>query len=372
MKKSNKQIIAPSYHHKNADAQLDSRIPEIEEEIRVFSQDLGNQGRPSPSDTSMLYLPKIQSFYEVLLEQIFKMIGAINVFKQTPAKITQMYKREKDSLNKKRAKIQEKVRVLRKDIKGLTDISKTIRNWKYKWRLILLGLVAGEVCLNFKIFLLLTPNTITALGSSITLCISLAFIAHSFKDVLNRFKTKKMKWIVGIFITVGSFILLYSLNSIRVMYMENQGQVVSNTSKYSFLALNMTFLAVATLISVIHKPLKSDIAKHHQFKKVKDELKGHEKEIKEIDDRLAEIPKEEDQKILELEYLKNTATHYQKIVTSHYRSGVALFKSENLFRRVDGVNPKCFAEPTPKLGSNIEPKKAQPKQKKKKKIKKKK
>lgn len=248
MKRNKKGFTTTNFYHKSADALIKRRIPEIQEDIRVFSQDLAHQSRPIDSDSSLLFMPKIQSAYDVLLEQVFKLIGYLSVINQTALEISEMFQREKQSLKKKRSKIQEQARILRKDIKGLTDISHAISNWKYKWRLVLLVLSAGEVAINYKIFLLLTPNMITALIASIGLCTVLFVIAHSFKDVLTYFKTKKMKWIVGSSIVIGSLLLLYNLNTIRVLYMENQGQVVSSYSKWSFLAINFCMLCVGMLI----------------------------------------------------------------------------------------------------------------------------
>ena len=283
------------------------------------------------------------------LSNEYKMIGAFNVLNQTPNQIRDIFEREKKALKKKQDKLHEKARILRKDIKGLTDISHIINKWKYKWRLVLIALSVGEVAVNYKILLIVTPTQITALVASLGLCTVLFIVAHSLKDILAHFKTKPQKWGIGLGITTGVLALLYSLNTIRVSYMQNEGQVTSDISEWNFVIINFAMWLAGAIIAMLYKPLKSQIAKNVQYKKVKDELKGIESEMKQITDRLTEIPKEEDQKLLDMENLKYMAQHYQNMIISHYHSGVALFKSENLFRRVDGVNPKCFNQQPPKL-----------------------
>lgn len=347
--KRSKTNQTTNFYHKSADALIAKRVLEIEEDIEIFASDLAHQCRPTDTDTAVLFMPKIKSFYQVLLESVFKLIGAFALLNRSGTSISDAFEREKKALKKKQAKLSEKARVLRKDIKGLTDISHLIKRWAYKWRPVLIALSVAEVAVNFKILLIVTPNQITALVASLGLCTVLFITAHSFKDILAYFKTRAQKWAVGIGIALFVLALLYNLNRIRLSYMHNEGQVTSDISEWSFVIINMAMFLAGTIIAVLYKPLKSDIAKHVQYNKVKNELKGIESESKKITDRLTEIPKEQTQQIRDSENLKYMALHYQNMIVSHYNSGVALFKSENLFRRVDGVNPKCFNEQPPKL-----------------------
>jgi len=347
MKKS-KKLENSNFYHKDADLLLSQKIPAIEEDIKTFAQDLADQGRPTTTDLTALFLPKIQGYYQVLLEMAFKLIGGLSVLSQTPNQIIAIYEREKKALLKKLNGFSEKARILRKDINKLTDISHIIQKWK-KWRMVLIALSIGEVAVNFKILLIVTPNQLTALVASLGLCTVLFVIAHSFKDVVNYVHTKPQKWAAGIGIILGVLALLYNLNLIRVNYIENSEEVSSNVSEWSFVIINYAMWLAGAVIALLYKPLKTDVAKNEQFKKVKKELKGIEAEMLEIQNRLTEIPKELDQKILDMENLKYMAHHYENTIVSHYHSGVALFKSENLFRRMDKVHPKSFSEKVPPL-----------------------
>ncbi|WP_439131460.1 hypothetical protein [Polaribacter sp.] len=350
--KKNKTLLNSNFYHKDGDRLIADRIPAIENDIKTFAQDLAEQSRPTKQDSSDLFLPKIQSFYQVLLELVFKGIGAFSVLNQTVNQITAIFEREQKALQKNLHNYNEKARVLRKDLKGLTDISHIIQKWK-KWRLVLVALSIGEVAVNFKILLIVTPNQLTALVASLGLCTVLFIIAHSFKDLVNICKTKAQKWSIGVGIILGVLILLYSLNVIRVNYMENSGQLSGEVSEWSFVIINFSMWLAGAIIALLYKPLKSDVAKNVQFKKIKKELKEVESETEKINSRLTEIPKERDQKILDMQNLKYMAMHYQNTIVSHYNSGVALFKSENLFRRMDNVHPKSFSAPIPPLKTYI-------------------
>tara|TARA_R110002050_G_scaffold24066_1_gene64141 strand:+ start:12828 stop:13940 length:1113 start_codon:yes stop_codon:yes gene_type:complete len=351
--KENKILENSNFYHKGADQLLKTEIPKVENDIKAFSMDLAEQSRPTITDSGALFLTKIQSMYQVLLELIFKMIGAISVLHQTTSQISAIYDREEKALHKNLNNFNEKARVLRKDLKALTDISHIIQKWK-KWRLILIALSLGEVGVNFKVLLIITPNQMTALVASLGLCTVLFIVAHSFKDLIHYMNTKPKKWAIGLAIVFGVLILLYSLNIIRVNYMENSEEIATGVSEWSFVMINFAMFLAGSIIAFIYKPLKSDIAKNVEFKKVKKELKEVDDEMQTINKRLQVIPKERDQKILDMQNLKFMAMHYQNTIVSHYNSGVALFKSENLFRRLDNVHPKSFSDKIPPLQTYIE------------------
>ena len=117
--KENKILENSNFYHKGADQLLKTEIPRIENEITTFSMDLAEQSRPTKEDSSALFLPKIESMYQVLLELVFKMIGAISVLHQTADQISEIYDREEKGLHKNLNNFKEKARVLRKDLKAL-------------------------------------------------------------------------------------------------------------------------------------------------------------------------------------------------------------------------------------------------------------
>ncbi|MFD2565905.1 hypothetical protein [Pseudotenacibaculum haliotis] len=346
-KKSKVEVV--SFYHPKADQLITKRIPLIQKEVVTYAIDMARQGRPQLNDPQILFLPKIKSLFEVLLETVLKIIGAFAVLSRTDDDLVRSYEKEQKALKEKQAKLSEDIRVLQKELSELSDISHLIRRWKYKWRLVLLTLSIGEVAVNYKILLIVTPNQATALVASVGLCTVLFVIAHSFKDVLNYFSPKSIKLLVGMGIVIGVLLLLYNLNTIRISYMQNEGQLTSGVSQWSFVIINFAMWIAGVIIALIYKPLKTDIAKNIEYSKIKDQLKEIQNNIREIDDRLLEIPQELEKRLSQMKNLRFMAKHYENAIASEYKSAVSLFISKNLFQRKDGVSPKAFLEEPTKL-----------------------
>ena len=348
MKKSN-TIPSIGFYNQKADKLFEKRIPQLNKENKVFAQDLANQSRPNQNDPQILFMPKIKGLFDALLQEVLRIIGAFSVLHQTGAHLIEIYKREVTALKQKKAELLEDIRLIRKDILGLTDISHIIRKWVYKWRPVLIALSVGEVAVNYKILLIITPNQATSLVASLGLCTVLFVIAHSFKDLLAYANSKLLKWVVGTSIVLGVLSLLWNLNTIRVSYMRNQDGELTSISEFSFVIINFSMWCAGAIIAYLYKPLKSEISSNAKYKKVKQELKTVEAELKTVNNRLAEIPSELDEKIENIKHMNNMAKHYESSLTHEYRSSVAMFVSENLFRRKDKVSPKAFLLEPPKL-----------------------
>ena len=343
-----KNIENRGFFNKEANRNLNKRLPEIKKEVMTYAYDLAGQSRPREHDAQVLFLPKIQGLFDALLQHVLRIIGAFSVLNQTGETLKEIYKREVAALKAKKEALLEDVRVLQKDLSSLKDISHRIRKWVYKWRLVLIALSIGEVAVNYRILLIVTPNQLTAIVASLGLCTVLFVIAHSLKDILVSFSSRAVQWGIGSGVVLGVLALLWNLNTIRISYMQNDAEEISDISEWSFVIINFSMWIAGAIIALLYKPLKSEVAAHHRYQKVKQELKPIQKEIKEINDRLAIIPGELDQKILDIEHLNYMAKHYEMTLCREYESSVAEFVSENLFRRKDKVSPKAFLEkPTP-------------------------
>jgi hypothetical protein len=347
--KNSKTMPTVGFYNQKADALFAKRIPQINKEIKIFALDLAGQSRPNINDPQILFMPKIKGLFDALLQEVLRIIGAFSVLNQTGEHLIEIYEREVTALKQKKEELLEDVRLIRKDILGLADISHVIRKWVYKWRLVLIALSVGEVAVNFKILLIITPNQLTALVASLGLCTVLFVVAHSLKDLLGYVNSKELKWGVGITIVLGVLTLLWSLNTIRVSYMENQDGELTNISEFSFVIINFSMWIAGAIIALLYKPMKSEIASNTKYKKVKLELKTVEAELKKVTDRLTEIPSELDQKKENIKHMNNMAKHHENSVRFEYRSSVAMFVSENLFRRKDKISPKAFLTEPPKL-----------------------
>jgi len=337
------------FFNKEAENQITSGIKDSKVTVRTYATDMAKQSRPFLEDPAQLYLPKIKGMFEVILQQVLQKIGAFAVLNHTPELIKALYQEEIEKLNTKKDAFLEDLRLLQKDIEGLTDISGIINKWRYKWRIVLILLTFGEVAVNFRSLLIVTPNQGVAIIASIGLSIFLFISAHSYKDVMNLFSSKPIRISIGILNVLLVVSLLFALNVIRLSYMENDGATISATSKYSFIILNFALWVAGAIIAFLYKPLKVQITKHNAFTKIKKELTTVKEELQQIENRIDAIPEEEAQKILDLDNLKSMAKHYENIISAEYLSAVADFQEHNLFARKDKVTPKAFLEQPPKL-----------------------
>ena len=341
--------IDTGFYNQKAEDLIATSISEIQIQNKTYATDMARQSRPLVDDPQELFIPKIKGWFEVLLQKVLQIIGAFAVMNQTPEIVEALYEKEMEKLQEKKDALFEDARLLQKELEGLNDLSGIINRWRYKWRPVLILLTFGEVAVNYKALLTVTPNQLVAVIASIGLSIFLFITAHSFKDILNFFPSKQAKIAVGTLNVLLVVFLLISLNGIRLSYMENNGAYISDTSKYSFIVLNFALWISGVIIALLYKPLKLQITKHRQYQEIKKEHQGIKSELSRIGDRMEAIPNEQAQKLLDLRNLRSMAKHYENIVSADYESAVADFKEHNLFSRKDKVTPKAFLEKPPRL-----------------------
>jgi len=224
------------------------------------------------------------------------------------------------------------LRLLKSEVKNKENLTHVIKKWD-QWKWVLIGLCCAETLANFKIFLLLTPNMISALVASVGVALSLFIISLTFKDVINHFSFNWWKWGSGISITAFVVVLLYGFASLRVLFISEQESFSEAPSTWSFVIINFLMWASGTLVVLIYKPLKNTIDQYKKFQLTNSKIKEVQKELDTIRLRLEAIPNEQSQAFLDIDNLKSMAKHYEPD-----------FKSENLFRRKDDVQPKSFLE----------------------------
>lgn len=353
MKNPKNNIVMHTIYNAKCDTMIAQRVPQIQEEIVTFARDLATQGRPKQQDSALLFLPKIKALFETFLEQLLRIIAAFSVLTEDGSRIKAQYKEELERLKVNREALEQDLRLVQKDAVGLIDLSHILKRWKFKWRPLLIALTVGEVAINFKIFLLVTPNLLVAGIASISLCVGLFVVAHSYKDILAYFTSKLVKRAVGSGILLGVVLLLYSINKIRLAYLvEIDPSATENLSEsgYEFIMMNLVLFCAGVIIAVLYKPLKSTVAKHAVYKKIHNTINTLTGEIKTISDRIDLIPEKLAQKLEDIRQLQYMGKHYENEVVSEYLKTHSLFISENLFRRKDGITaPDAFLEKPPKL-----------------------
>jgi len=335
------------YTNTEADALLAKQLPLITEELKTNAVDLAVKGLPKHNDSLAMYLPIIRAHFQSLLEETHKLLGAKRT-KTDQRIIEQNNSKEENLLTEKNAALEEDLRVLKKQEKGFNDnLGHHIRNWRIA--LFFLGLLSfSETLLNYKIFLPISSNNLTALFGAMGIAIAFFIISHVFKDILNFFSTKMMKWLVGIGIVSLVTGLLYSFAKMRLSYAVNAETLsTEHVSEWNFVILNLTLFLSGVALTLIYKPSKQILADYHKHKIIGDQIKTLSKEHKEAEHRLAVLLQEKNAQLCELDGILLMAHHYEKIVSADYIKAFALWCNENLITRKDKVQPKAFSE-TPK------------------------
>jgi len=353
MKNAKNDIVIHTIHNEKADNLFATRIPEIQEEIITFARDLATQGRPKKADSPLLFMPKIKALFETFLEQVLRLIGAFSVLTENATLIEKHFKDEEMRLQVDKKALEEDLRLVEKEAQGQEDQSHILKRWKFKWRPLLIALTVGEVAINFKILLLVTPNVLTAAIASLSLCAALFVIAHSFKDILAYFESKATKWAVGSSIILAVLLLLYGLNKLRLAFMAGADPTATENlseSGYEFVVINAVLFASGVIIAMLYKPLKTTIAEQAKFTESNTKIVKLKGDIKALKDRIDAIPDEINKRLADLHGLQCMGKHYENEAVSEYHKAHSLFVTENLYRRKDGVTaPDAFLKAPPKL-----------------------
>ncbi|QTE21079.1 hypothetical protein [Polaribacter cellanae] len=340
--------VIKNFTDKFADELIGKEVPAIRQEVQSYAINLANRKLPNVNDTLEVYLPKIKQPFQVLLEKVHKLIGARRA-KSDSISLNENYQKEEKTLITRKLELEQDLRLLRKDEKTLNNNLKHImRNWHISLFFLVL-LSFAEAILNYKIFLLISTNNATALISAIGVAIALFILSHVFKDTLNHFPNKKMKWVVG-FVVIGLVTgLLYGFATLRLSFLSEVDESANSISEWVFVILNLTLFLAGAILVLIYKPNKQTVSDYKAHKMVGDEIKVKSKEVISIDRRLAILTEERNDKLGDLYGILLMAKHYEKIISSEYLSACALFTSENIIARKDSVsNPKAFTEtPTP-------------------------
>lgn len=340
--------VIKNFTDPKADALIESQVPVIRQQVKSYSIDLANKKLPSVNDTLEVYLPKLKEPFQVLLEKVHKIIGARRAQSDGIA-LKENYEKEEKLLTERKEELDQDLRLLKKEEKGLNNNLKHImRNWHISLFFLVL-LSFAEAILNYKIFLIISTNNATALVSAIGVAIALFILSHVFKDILNYFPNKKIKWFVGIGMIGLVTGLLYGFATLRLSFLEGVDESAGNISEWVFVILNLTLFLAGAILVLIYKPEKKTVSDYKAHKLVGDEIKQKTKEVTTANNRLAVLTEERNQKLGDLYGILLMAKHYEKIIASEYQSAFGVFTSENIIARKDNVStPKVFLEkPTP-------------------------
>ncbi len=344
--KTNEQNIV--YTNSKANTLVVKQIPLITEQIKTHAIDLALKELPKLEDPLRSFLPMVRSQFQALLENVHQLLGAkrTTTDKQT---IEANYLKEETNLINKEQALGEDLRVLNKQEKGFNNnLKHLIKNWRVAL-LFLVLLSFSETLINYKIFLPISSNNATALVGATGIAIAFFIICHVFKDILNFFESRLIKWLVGIGIVSLVTALLYSFAKMRLSYSNNIETIsTEHISEWNFVILNLTLFLSGVALTLIYKPSKQIFAQYHKHKILGDQIKEKSKEYKDTEVRLSYLLQEKNTRLGELDGILLMAHHYEKIISAEYQKAFAFWCNENVITRKDKVQPNAFLEePTP-------------------------
>ena len=332
------------YTNSEADQLLAKQIPLITERIKTYATDLAVKELPSANDLLALYILAIHSAFQSLLEDMHKLLGAKRTQSDSQT-IAENYDKEEALLTSKCNALKEDRRVLLKQAKELlNNLAHIIRNWRIAL-LFLILLSFSETLINYKIFLPISSNNLTALIGATGIAISFFIISHVFKDILSFFETKFFKWTVGLGIVSLVTGLLFSFAKMRLSYASDIETIsAEHISEWNFVIINLTLFLSGIALTLIYKPSKQIFADYHKHKIINDQIKTKQKEFAIAEKRLTVLLREKNTRLGELDGILLMAHHYEKCLSADYLKCFALWKDENLIARKDNVQPKAFLE----------------------------
>ncbi|WP_452597570.1 hypothetical protein [Pontimicrobium sp. MEBiC01747] len=344
--KTNKSNIV--YTNSDADNYITKQLPIITQKVTTNAVDLAVKGLPNKEDSLKVYILMIHALFQSLLEDVHKLLGAKRIIAEKEI-IEENYAKEEAMLSEKSEALEEDLRVLKKQEKDYNNnLKHIIRNWRIALFFLVL-LSFSETMLNFKIFLPISSNNLTALLGALGIAMSFFIITHVFKDILNFFETRLMKWLIGLGIVSLITSLLYSFAKLRLAYNASSGATGGTAvSEWNFVILNLTLFLAGLALTLIYKPSKKLVADYNKHKIIANQIKAKSKEYNQATARLAVMLEEKNEKLTELDGILLMAHHYETSISAEYIKAFALWCNHNLISRKDKVNPDCFSEtPTP-------------------------
>ena len=332
------------YINKEADTLIKTEIPIAIKQLETHAVDLAIKELPKREDPLKLYLPIIRALFQSLLEHVHQLLGAKRTMTDKQA-IEENYAKEETLLITKTNALYEDIRVLKKLEKALNDnLKHIIKNWTIALFFLVL-LSFSETLLNYKIFLPISSNNVTALVGATGISISFFIICHVFPNILNVFETKVMKWLVGLGIVSMVTALLYSFAKMRLSFASHIDTLsTENLSEWNFVILNLILFLSGVALTLIYKPNKQIFENYHKHKIISDQIKTLSKDYQEAEKRLTVLLQEKNNELGTLDGILLMAHHYEKTISAEYMKVFAIWSKENMIARKDKVQPNAFLE----------------------------
>lgn len=342
------------YTNTEAETLITTELEVIGKSILINAIDLAEKELPKQNDSLKGYGLFVQSIFQCLLEKVHKHLGAKRSLLAIETATVQ-YEKESQEIQDHNHAIKEDLRLLNKQEKQQNPTApNSIRN--YHVSLCLLALLCmSEVVINYKIFLPISTNSLTALIGAIGIGISLAVICHVYKDILALVSYTISKWLLGGGIITFIILLLFSFAELRLSYYSQLDTVgTQHLSSWNFVMINLTLLLSGIALTFRYKPSLKVVAESKAYKKLSREIQHKKKQHQANTEALTALTKKHHEFLDKHERICYMAHYYEKVICGEYKKAFAMWHNENLIIRKDNIRPKAFGDIPPPLNTYFE------------------
>jgi hypothetical protein len=346
------------YQHKELEAHIEEQNDRIFDLVTEEATQLAEINKPIPTGDHLgHYLGNIRGEYNKLPAYSDSVVQSDMNAEQTLNKQKVIDEKVK-SVEEERKNTAETIRTKRIQRDRIGDYGNS-RTILYVWLSIIL-IASAETWFTAKSFQLIGGGFLTTLLMTFGIGAVLVAIAHIVPRLIRWGKTKSTRFIIGTvcLAVVGAF--FYILGEFRVSYLtQNAGfnafgdevnePVSTGLSPWRFMFINLVFISISSLISLIYLPSNEQQAQRRKWKALESEIRKLEVFKTDLGKSLDSLKEEGNQ----LQTRRTAVLLYSKYIEnwidSLYQQAVSQFRKENIILRHDGVIPDCFQESAPAL-----------------------
>ncbi|MCT4664670.1 MAG: hypothetical protein N4A45_05500 [Flavobacteriales bacterium] len=299
---------------------------ELQKELLSIDQKVSTKTR----STSAMKGGKIEyliqfifSLFQITLSKLYLSIQWENQLKEFLQLQSTSGKRKQD-LKIELATIKETVRkqILDNRDHDLSYLEHVFKRWNLI-KIVIAFLTLGELAFNYKAFQVLAPNVFVGIILSLTLGVSLVFLAHFLASFIRKFAQTLWQHALYWTLSLGLMSLIfYFISHLRLLYISQMNDGSLEVGNWSFVCLNLIYFSTAMFLSYKNSPTRNQKKAYLQSKKDAETAWKNKNRISDIKKELKSIPNE----VIEKEQLLNRLLVYlneqEKLIQAKYNQKV--------------------------------------------------
>lgn len=217
-----------------------------------------------------------------------------------------------------------------------------------KQRMFLILFAIGECIWTMSAFLKLGDIVAVALCVGVVVGVAQILGVKSAVQVIKEIddsRKKKFWWIVFI---ISAFVISFCLALLRYWFVHiGSGATVPFfvMNPFTFVGINMLFIAVTALIVLFNYPTKAQINDISKAQEMDAEILKYRERLKSLGDELTALRKEREFFVELRTRLIHAETKLHEKVNTMFDESVGVFKHENTVKRTDHLFPQSFKNP---------------------------